>query len=56
MIILDISAGHLSLLVQREPDVRFGVTREGPGEFMLHLPWSSITCTNYRRAREHGLS
>lgn len=56
MIIFNISVRHLSLLVQREPDVRFGVTREGPGEFTLHLPWSSITCTNHRIAKEHGLS
>jgi hypothetical protein len=56
MIIFDITFRHLSVLAQREPDVRLKVTPEGPGEFTLHLPWSSITCTNHRIAREHGLS
>ena len=56
MIIFDFTYRALSVLVQREPDVRFGLNREGPGEFTLHLPWSSITFTNHRIARKHGLS
>lgn len=56
MIIFDITFPHLSVRAQREPDVRFELNREGPGEFTLHLPWSSITCTNHRIARKHGMS
>lgn len=50
MIIFDITFRHLSILAQREPDVRLGVTSEGPGEFTLHLPWSAVIFTNHRVA------
>ncbi|EAQ45627.1 hypothetical protein MED193_08238 [Roseobacter sp. MED193] len=50
MIIFDITFRHLSVLAQREPDVRLGVTSEGPGEFTIDLPWCSITFTDRRTA------
>lgn len=51
MIIFDIRLGQLSILAQRET-VRssFRVTREGPGEVIADLPFTSITVTYHRKA------
>lgn len=49
--IFDICRGSLSILAQRET-VRhsFKVTREGLGEVILDLPFTSVTFTNHRKA------
>lgn len=51
MIIFDIRLGRFSVFAQRETvHHTFKVTREGPGEVTLDLPFASITCTNHRKA------
>ena len=51
MIIFDIRFGRFSILAQRETvQHSFKVTREGPGEFIIDLPWVSVTLTNFRKA------
>ncbi|MCK8484326.1 hypothetical protein MUY21_09785 [Aliiroseovarius sp. S2029] len=50
MIIFDSRFGPFPVLAQHET-VRhyFKVTREGPGEIILDLPFASITFTNHHR-------
>jgi len=51
MIIFDARLGRYSILIIRETFKRtFRVTREGPGEVSLDLPWASVTFTNHRKA------
>lgn len=51
MIIFDIRLGNLSILAQRETVPHsFKVTREGPGEVILDIPFASVTFTNNRKA------
>ena len=50
MIIFDIRLGRFSILAQRETvGHTFKVTREGPGEITVDLPYVSIILTNERR-------
>ncbi len=50
MTIFDIRLCHLSILAQRETVAHtFKVTREGPGEVILDLPFASVMFTNQRR-------
>jgi len=53
MTIFDIRLGNRSILTQRET-VRhsFKVTREGPGEVIIDLPFASVTFTNHRLAAQ----
>lgn len=50
MIILDLRVGRFSILAQREiVQHSFKMTREGPGEIILDLPFASVTFTNHYR-------
>lgn len=51
MTIFDIRFGNRSIIAQRET-IRhsFKVTREGPGEVILDLPFASVTFTNHHHA------
>jgi hypothetical protein len=52
MIIFDIRLGRFTILAQRETVAHtFKVTREGPGEVIIDLPYVSIFLTNESRAR-----
>lgn len=52
MIIFDLRLGRYSILILREPDWRsVTVTREGPGEVTIDVPYARIILTNYRRVR-----
>ena len=53
MIIFDIRFGNRSILAQRETVPHsFKVSREGPGEVTLNVPFASFIFTNERKAEE----
>ena len=55
MIIFDIHLARFSVLALRETVKHtFKVTREGPGEVVIDLPYLSLTFTNYKRAVTHS--
>ena len=51
MLIFDLTLCHLSILAQRETvQHTFRITREGRGEYIIDLPYLSITFTNHIKA------